>query len=270
MGDLNLKLNSYNIRYKEYGKRQAPKHLLFLHGLGSSSDRRVDIPEALSRYCHSIAVDLIGFGGSDTPKLDYTINRFKEFVLDFMHAIKIDDGKTTVIGHSLGGYIAAELAIENHAMMENLVLIDSSGMLDKPTPLLEQYLNAAISASHEKVKEVFEQLVAQSWRVFPILIDIFIKRINMPGAKYAFESAFHNSTKTQIGLDRLKKIQDLRTLIIWGKSDNFIPLEHSKQFRATIRNAYLEIIEDAGHAPFAEKPAIVCEILREFLSQNSG
>ena len=146
-------------------------------------------------YYHSIAVDLIGFGGSDMPKLDYTINRFREFVVDFMHAIKIDDGKTTVIGHSLGGYIAAELAIENSTMMENLVLIDSSGMLDKPTPLLEKYLDAAISASHEKVKEVFEQLVAQSWRVFPILIDVFVKRINMPGAKYAFESAFHNSTK---------------------------------------------------------------------------
>lgn len=129
--------------------------------------------------------------------------------------------------------------------------------------------HAAISASHEKVKEVFEQLVAQSWRVFPILIDVFVKRINMPGAKYAFESAFHNSTKNQIGLDRLKKIQDVRTLIIWGKSDNFIPLEHSNQFKGTIRNAYHEIIENAGHAPFAEKPAIVCEILREFLSQNS-
>jgi pimeloyl-ACP methyl ester carboxylesterase len=199
--DLNLKLNSFNIRYKEYGKRQVPKHLLFLHGLGSSSDRWVDIPEALSRYYHSIAVDLIGFGGTDMPKLNYTIDRFREFVLDFMHAIKIDDGKTTIIGHSLGGYIATELAIENRNMMENLVLIDSSGMLDKPTPLLEQYLDAAISASHEKVNRVFEQLVAQSWRVFPILIDVFIKRINLPGAKYAFESAFHNSTKTKIGLD---------------------------------------------------------------------
>jgi 2-hydroxy-6-oxonona-2,4-dienedioate hydrolase len=219
LGDLNLKLNSHNVRYKEYGNKDASKHLLFIHGLGSSSDRWVDIPEALSRYYHSIAVDLIGFGGTDMPKLNYTINRFREFVLDFMHAIKIDDGKTTVIGHSLGGYIAAELAIENSTMMENLVLIDSSGMLDKPTPLLEKYLDAAISASHEKVKEVFEQLVAQSWRVFPILIDVFVKRINMPGAKYAFESAFHNSTKNQIGLDRLKKIQDVRTLIIWGKSD---------------------------------------------------
>jgi 2-hydroxy-6-oxonona-2,4-dienedioate hydrolase len=269
LADLNVNINNFNIRYNEYGKSQAPKHLLFLHGLGSSSDRWGDIPEALSRYFHSISVDLIGFGGSDRPNLNYSIDKFREFVLDFMHAIKIDDGKTTIIGHSLGGYIAAELAIENPNMIESLVLIDSSGMLDKPTLLLQQYLDAAISASYEKLKAVFEQLAAQRWRVFPTLVDVFIKRINMPGAKHAFESAFHNSTKTQIGLDRLRKLQDVRTLIIWGRCDNLIPLKYSKPFTETIRNAYFEIIEDAGHAPFAEKPAIVCEILREFLSQDS-
>ena len=269
MADLNVNINNFNIRYKEYGKSQEQKHLLFLHGLGSSSDRWADIPEALSRYFHSISVDLIGFGGSDRPELDYTIPKFREFVLDFMHAIRIDDGKTTIIGHSLGGYIAAELSIENPNIIENLVLIDSSGTLDKPTPLLERYLDAATSASYEKLKAVFEQLVAQSWRVFPILIDVFIKRINMPGAKHAFESAFHNSTKTQIGSDRLRKLQDVRTLIMWGRCDNLIPLKYSNPFTESIRNACFEIIEDAGHAPFAEKPAIVCEILREFLIQDS-
>ena len=265
MVDRYVTIKGSNIRYKEFGEsRGSSEHLLFLHGLGSSSDRWIDIPEAFSRHCHTIAVDLIGFGGSDAPVLNYTIKTFREFVLDFMRSIQIDDGKTTVIGHSLGGYIAAEIAIENRSMINRLVLIDSSGMLDGPTPLLEKYLDAAISASHEKVKKVFEQLVAQSWRVIPVLIDVFIDRINRPGAKHAFESAFFNSTGTQIGLHRLKKIQDVPTLIIWGKSDNMIPVEHSKLFEETISNTSLEIVEDAGHAPFAEKPAIVSEILHEF------
>jgi pimeloyl-ACP methyl ester carboxylesterase len=137
-------------------------------------------------------------------------------------------------------------------------------MLDRPTPLLNEYLAAALSASPEKVKKVFEQLVAQSWRVFPILVDVFINRINRPGAKHAFESAFINSTNTQIGLKRLSGIQDVSTLIIWGKNDNLIPLEHSKLFEQAIRDSSLEMVEDAGHAPFAEKPAIVTEILHEF------
>jgi 2-hydroxy-6-oxonona-2,4-dienedioate hydrolase len=265
MVDRKVAIKGSNIRYREFGESSGTsKHLLFLHGLGSSSDRWIDIPEAFSRHYHTVAVDLIGFGGSDSPQLNYTINTFKEFVLDFMSSIKIDDGKTTIIGHSLGGYIAAEIAIGNRSIVDRLVLIDSSGMLDRPTPLLDEYLEAAISASHEKVKRVFEQLVAQSWRVIPILVDVFVNRINRPGAKHAFESAFLNSTNTQIGLDRLKGIQDMPTLIIWGKNDNLIPVEHSKLFEETIKNSSLEIVEDAGHAPYAEKPAIVSEMLHEF------
>jgi 2-hydroxy-6-oxonona-2,4-dienedioate hydrolase len=265
MVDNKLPTKGFNIRYREFGESsRTSKHLLFLHGLGSSSDRWIDIPEAFSRHYHTVAVDLIGFGGSDSPKLNYTINTFREFVLDFMNSIQIDDGKTTIVGHSLGGYIAAEIAIMNRNMIDGLVLIDSSGMLDRPTPLLYDYLDAAINASPEKVKKVFEQLVAQPWRVIPIMVDIFINRINRPGAKHAFESAFLNSTNTQIGLPRLKGIQDVPTLIIWGKNDNMIPVEHSKVFEQSIKNSLLEIVEDAGHAPFAEKPAIVSEILHKF------
>ena len=265
MVDRNVTINGSKIRYREFGESSmTSKHLLFIHGIGSSSDRWIDIPEAFSRRYHTVAVDLIGFGGSDCPDLDYTINAFRKFVLDFMSSIQIDDGKTTIIGHSLGGYIAAEIAIENRKMVESLVLVDSSGMLDGPTPLLNEYLAAALSASPEKVKRVFEQLVAQSWRVFPILVDVFINRINRPRAKHAFESAFLNSTNTQIGLGRLRGIKDVSTLIIWGKNDNLIPLEHSKLFEQAIRNSSLEIVDDAGHAPFAEKPAIVTELLHEF------
>lgn len=265
MVDRNVTVNGSNIRYREFGESSGTiKHLLFLHGLGSSSDRWIDIPEAFSRHYHTVAVDLIGFGGSDSPHLNYTIDAFREFVLDFMSSIQIDDGKTTMIGHSLGGYIATEIAIENRSAVDSLVLIDSSGMLDRPTPLLYDYLEAAISASPEKIKRVFEQLVAQPWRVIPILVDFFINRINRPGAKHAFESTFLNSTNTQIGLDRLKRIHDVPTLIIWGKNDKLIPVEHSKLFKQIIKNSSLEIVEDAGHAPYAEKPAIVSEILHEF------
>ena len=157
MVDRRLTIKGSNIRYREFGESRGSKRLLFLHGLGSSSDRWVDLPEASSRHYHTVAVDLIGFGDSDLP---------------------------------LGGYIAAEVAIRNRSLVDRLVLVDSSGMLDKPTPLLNEYLEAAVSASPEKVKKVFEQLVAQSWRVFPILVELFINRINRPGAKHAFESAF--------------------------------------------------------------------------------
>jgi pimeloyl-ACP methyl ester carboxylesterase len=87
----------------------------------------------------------------------------------------------------------------------------------------------------------------------------------MPNAKHAFKSTLENSAKTQIELDRLRQINNIPTLILWGVHDKVIPLEHSKFFQEAIENSKLEIIDDAGHAPFAEKPDQVCKILRNFL-----
>ncbi len=266
--------NNIKIRYleSEEGDRISDRHILFIHGIGSSADRWLDIPDALSKYYHTIAVDLIGFGGSDKPvDVSYTIEKFAEFILEFIDKIGLngDDGKITLVGHSLGGYIAVEFAIRNKELIEKLVLIDSSGFLKGPTPLLEQYLYAAKYTSYDNVRNVFEQLVSQPWRVLPAVINTFITRINSPGAKYAFESAYKNSTTTQIDLSRLKSIEDIPTLIIWGKNDNLIPIEHIDLFKQVLKKHKVEKIEDAGHAPFAEKPAIICEILLAFLSQNN-
>lgn len=87
--------------------------------------------------------------------------------------------------------------------------------------------------------------MAQPWRVLPIFIDYFINRINKPGARYAFESSFHDSITRQIGLTRLKLIKDIPPLVISGKNDKLTPTEHSKLFKEGIRNDEVEIIGNA-------------------------
>lgn len=264
--------DGFNIRYDEYGKGN-PRHILFIHGLGSSSIVWRDIPQALSEQFHTICVDLIGFGGSDKPLLNYTISYFSQFVKSFLRQIGINNqDKITIIGHSLGGYIAAEYALENKEQIEKLVLIDSSGMLNRPTTLLEQYLDAAMETDpilrHGKVKKVFEGLMAEPFRLLPVVIDIFISVIEKPGAKHAFESAFRNSTTTSIDMERLEKIKDLPCLIIWGEKDNLIPLDHINRFKQILKDAEMTVISDAGHSPFIEKPAIVYQKLLTFLIEG--
>lgn len=88
----------------------------------------------------------------------------------------------------------------------------------------------------------------------------------MPNAKYSFRSSFENSTRTQIELERLKVLCKVPTLIIWGRNDTLIPIEYLELFRQSLRTATVEIIENAGHAPFSEKPAVVYEAIRKFLT----
>ena len=259
----------FKIRYDEYGKDNQ-RLVLFIHGLGSSPIVWRDIPQALSLYFHTIAIDLIGFGESDKPHLDYTIAYFARFIENFLTQIGLKDKeKIIIIGHSLGGYIAIEYAIKNKIHIEKLVLIDSSGMLEKPTALLEQYLDAAMETEHNlryhKIKMVFENLLAVPSRLVPIIVDLFISVIEKPGAKHAFASAFRNSTTTTIDLERLKLIQDIPCLIIWGEKDNLIPVSHLNKFRQILKYAKLMVVADAGHSPFVEKTAIVYQRLLTFL-----
>jgi len=259
-------LNGLKIRYRESGKGN-DRHVLFIHGLGSSSDRWLGITDVLSANFHTIALDLPGFGESDKPAtMNYTIQNFRENIVDFINKLGINDGKTSIVGHSLGGFIAAEVTIENKYLVERLVLIDSSGMLKKPTPLLDEYLQVAMNPTTDKVRKVFEQMVADPARIPSKLVDGFIARINLPNAKYAFKSTLQNSANTQIGRGRLELIENIPTLILWGIKDKVIPINHSELFRESIMNSRIEIIQDAGHAPFAEKPDQVCEILRNFLT----
>jgi 2-hydroxy-6-oxonona-2,4-dienedioate hydrolase len=282
---LNLQYNKHElkIRYLESDKNdvQMRHRLLFIHGLGSSADRWLDIPDALSLYFHTLAIDLPGFGGSDKPSdMKYTIEEFSDLVRQFMDKIRITEGDhgnnnkartTTLVGHSLGGYIASRIAAaDNSNFLDKLVLIDSSGNLEKPTPLLDQYLDAAMNPSKEKVRKVFEQMVANPLLISDVLVQGFIDRINKPDSKYAFESSLRNSANTQIGIKNLNKIGEKRipTLIIWGMHDKVIPTQHSEIFREAIKGSAVTIVPRTGHAPFTEKPALVCEHLHRFLTDR--
>jgi pimeloyl-ACP methyl ester carboxylesterase len=279
---LDLKHHRHEIRIRylesENGSEGEQRHILFIHGLGSSAERWLDIPEALSLYFHTVAIDLPGFGGSAKPTdMEYTIEAFSNIITEFMGNIGIgeqdgssNNARTTLIGHSLGGYIASAIAsaTQNSHSVEKLVLVDSSGNLEKPTPLLEEYLDAAMNPSREKVRRVFEQMVANPLVISDALVQGFIYRINNPDSKYAFESSMRNSANTQIGIKNLNKIGEkgIPTLIIWGMHDKVIPTQHSQIFKEAIRDSNVIIIPRTGHAPFTEKPALVCEHLHRFLT----
>jgi len=269
-------VNGVGTYYKEYGDPK-DKHVLFIHGLGSSSLAWRDIPDALSQYFHTITIDLIGFGVSEKPDTaNYTIKGFSKFIKDFLkERIEIDKKehkRINIVGHSLGGFIAAQVAIENKKMIEKLVLIDSSGLLERPTQLLKDYRVAATEINpvtrYEKVKRVLEDLYAGPSRLLPVAVDLFEYTIERPGARHAFETAFDNSTTTQIEQKGFKQIDDIPCLIIWGEKDNLIPIEYYYRFRQMLPKAKYETIADAGHAPFVEKTALVYEKLRTFLMQQ--
>jgi len=269
-----VEVDDHTIFYLEPDKgKKNSKHLLFIHGLGSSSLTWGDIPDALSEYFHTIAIDLIGFGQSEKSKADYTIPFFSKFIKNFLRQKDIgikDDDKVSIIGHSLGGYIALEYAIENKEKVDKLVLIDSSGMLNKPTPLLELYLDAALKEDYferlELANRVFEDMLADKSRYIPSKGIAFARIMEGQSTKYSFKSAYDHSTKVQMDLQRLNQIAHIHSLIIWGKNDILIPIDHVEKFKEVLKKTQVEKINNAEHSPHIEKPTITYDIIKKFLT----
>jgi pimeloyl-ACP methyl ester carboxylesterase len=129
-----------SIHYYEAG--QGPTVIL-LHGLGANAGIWAANIGPLSAHYHVIAPDQIGFGHSDKPLIDYKIATFVDFLYGFMQTQKI--AKATLVGNSLGGWIAVDFAIQHPEMVEKLVLVDAGGLsFDSAPPTINEKLRVGI------------------------------------------------------------------------------------------------------------------------------
>ncbi len=111
------------IRYYDMGAGPA---LVLLHGIGGDADDWAFCLDALGQSHRVIALDLLGFGRSDKPVINYSIAGFVEVLQRFLPALGIE--RISLLGHSLGGWIATSFALQFPAMVDKLVLVDAAGL----------------------------------------------------------------------------------------------------------------------------------------------
>jgi len=147
-----LRIDENDIRYLESGSSK--KTLVLIHGLGASAERWEKVIPLFSKHFRVIIPDLIGFGYSDKPLADYTLDFFSSFLEKFFAAANIQN--SIVIGSSLGGQIAAEYTAEHPQNVEKLILVSPSGVMKKSTPALDAYIMAALYPNEQNAKNAFE------------------------------------------------------------------------------------------------------------------
>jgi pimeloyl-ACP methyl ester carboxylesterase len=254
-------VNGYTIRYLDYGPPNG-KILILLHGIGASAERWSRVIPSLSRYYHLIIPDIIGFGYSDKPAVEYTldffINDFFKVFLDNLHI-----SKASIIGSSFGGHVATEFAIRFNRMVEKLVLVSPAGMMKTSTPTLDKYIMAALYPVYEHVYEAFREMTYDSDAVNEEIVMDFVNRMRLTNAKYAFMSTLLGIRYAPKLKDRLSNII-APTLLVWGDNDKMIPLEYAKEYNE-IPKMELVVIKNCGHTPHVEKPIKFNEIVLRFL-----
>jgi 2-hydroxy-6-oxonona-2,4-dienedioate hydrolase len=250
----------HKVRYLEEGK--SDKTILLIHGLGGSAERWLRVIPILSPKYRVIAPDMIGFGYSDKPSVDYTIEFFGKFLSAFIDTLGLKSA--ILVGTSLGGQIAAQCTNTNHTI-EKLVLVAPSGGMKQSTAAVDAYMMAALYPNHSSARIAFE-MMSNSGTVDEFTVSDFVKRMSIPNAKLAFISSVLGIKNSKI-VESLQKII-VPTLLVWGKEDRVIPIEHAKQFVASIKNCTFLELNDCGHLPHVEKPEIFSESILEFLDSR--
>ena len=246
--------------------------IILVHGF--ASEARFDwghIILPLAEHHHVIAIDNIGFGHSAKPQFDYSIQTFVDFLGEFLRVQKVTD--FTLAGESLGGWISALYTIEAldakntgpYAIPtpERLILEDAAGMAalpstGAPTPVTGTLADAHSVAIvfHDK-SLVTEEFVRDNFTMKLAANDGFTERSVWGNPKLAKE----------VVKDRLASIT-IPTLVVWGGSDEIVPLEAGKAYAAGIPGAKLTIIPECGHAASIEKPKEFRAAVLPFIDQK--
>jgi pimeloyl-ACP methyl ester carboxylesterase len=171
-----------------------------------------------------------------------------------------------LVGSSLGGHIAAQVAIDHPRLISKLVLISPAGIPPfsfKITPALRNYVRILKAKSIADVKMALAAV--DKSQVKEAYAKTILDRLSKPNAKEAFLSALRGSTNATRLTKRLHKIK-ADTLLIWGKDDQLIPVRYSIPFIG-MKNCRMVLLEKCGHRPHVERPELFSKLLIDFFRE---
>lgn len=251
--------------------------LLFVHGLSGCWQNWL---ENMPRFANShrvIAVDLPGFGASPMPREPISIPGYARFLEGVCDELSID--AAAVVGNSMGGHVASELAIASPQRVERLMLVAAAGIsaehVQRNAVMAGGRIMAAIAtqsaARHERyARRPGLRRVALSFVVrHADLLSAPLAHELMSGAgKPGFLPALEAVITHRIS-ERLPQIA-CPTFVVWGEDDRVIPVRDAARFAKLIPDVRVEILPDTGHVTMLERPATFNALLAAFLDEAPG
>jgi pimeloyl-ACP methyl ester carboxylesterase len=258
--DKTISIFGQTIHYWDVGTGPA---VVLMHGLGSSREHDwIYAIGPLAEKYHVLAMDQIGFGESEKPLIDYSIQTYVDFLNEFLRQMKVE--KADLVGESLGGWIVALYAAEQSSSremvpVEKLVLVDAAGL--PQTQALPPLNPSSLEQTRKLMQAVFYDT---SWLDEAALRRIF-SSILATNDGYTIHSLLSNpALKSEMMTDKMGEIH-VPTLVLWGKQDALLPLASGERYAAGIAGAQLISFDKCGHVPPVEKAAEFVGAVEKFL-----
>ena len=228
--------------------------LVYLHG-ANGLPAWLPAFDTLAEHFEVFVPEHPGFGLSDNPPWLRNIGDLAMYYLDFLESLGTD--RVNLVGHSLGGWTAAELAVRNGARVASHTLLAPAGVRVKGIPSGDNF----IWGPEEAVRNLYhDQSFADRILAMPTTdeqTDLMLAN-RYSAAKLGWEPRWFNPS-----LERWLHRITVPTLVIWGQQDKLFPSEYAKRWGERIAGSRIVVIPDCGHVPAVEKADIVTqEIVR--------
>lgn len=250
------------LHYAEHGDPAGPA-ILFLHGWPDSWFSFSRVLSLLPRRYRALAVDQRGFGDSERPDRGYRIEDLAADAAAFIEAVGVR--RATVVGHSLGSFIARRVAVAHADRVARLVLIGSGVLAANP---VTREVQASVRDLADPVPVEFAREFQASTACVP-LPDAFFEGLVAESIKLParlWREVFDNL----LAFDDVAQLPRIAapTLLVWGERDALFPREDQDRLAAVIPHARLEAYRETGHCPNWERPERVAADLDAFVQER--
>jgi pyruvate dehydrogenase E2 component (dihydrolipoamide acetyltransferase) len=250
-------------RYLALGEGEGPP-IVFIHGFGGDLNNWQFNQEALAENRGTYAVDLPGHGGSskDLGSGHVDVGALAKAVVDFLDAKNV--GKAHLVGHSLGGAVALDLALNHADRVASATLVCSAGLGPE---INMTYIDGFMQAKRRKQLEpVLAMLVADPDMVSREMIEDVLKFKRLDGVEAALKRIIDdNFAGGRQALELTSRLGELSVpaQVIWGRQDQIIPASHAGGLPASVP---VHVFDDAGHMVHMEKAAEVNDLVKRFVA----
>jgi pimeloyl-ACP methyl ester carboxylesterase len=274
-----VRLHGNDVSYLRGGSGET---LLLVHGIAGSCNTFEPVLEPLAERYQVIAPDLLGHGQSGKPRGDYSLGAHASALRDLMEMLEIPSA--TIVGHSLGGGVAMQMAYQFPKRCERLVLVSSGGLGPEVTPLLRAAslpgTDLALQvATSERAKGVYRKVLSPFKRRFHLEaapeMAHMLEHVACLQNREA-RHAFIHTVRAVIDLrgqridarDRLYLANHVPMMIVWGDRDRLIPVKHGREAHAMLPASRYEEFKGAGHFPHRDDSERFVDIMLEFMEST--
>jgi pimeloyl-ACP methyl ester carboxylesterase len=250
--------------------------LLFVHGLSGCWQNWLENIPHFARTHRVVALDLPGFGASPMPPWEISIPAYGRFVRDFCERLGID--RCSLVGNSMGGFIATEVAITDPERVDDLTLVSAAGITWARARREPAEMMARVGRAAAPLILRFEMSAIRRAKIrHRAFAGVFYKPNSLrrellwENVVPAFQSpGYFDAMRNLFGYDIRDRLADIGvpTLIVWGRNDRVVPVPAAFSYKKLIGdNAELVIFDRCGHVPEMERPVRFNRVVRDFLKR---